>query len=166
MCYIAVTNEAAGRSFEIPEGVERIAGGAFSSCTELMKIKFPSTMKYDENQNFYEMLQSTNIEEIEIADGNIDFKVVDGGLLTGDGIRFLCYPRNYSIDTYCVPEGVEVIENSAFEFCEELRNVWIPSSVKAIEYTPFRSREVILHGTEGSYVIEWAKQNGYKLIKD
>ena len=79
-------------------------------------------------------------DEITVDADNSAYCSLDGVLFTKDMKQLICYPSGKRAETYMVPEGVEVIRTFAFECQQFLKNVYLPSSVKTIEWSA-RSEE-------------------------
>lgn len=58
--------------------------------------------------------------------------VIDGVTFSADGATLIAYPPDSPVESYAVPEGVEVIGEAAFCGAENLRHVTLPDSVHTI----------------------------------
>lgn len=103
------------------------------------------------------IINNSNLEVIEVAQGNTAFKVVDGTLLTIDGKELVCNPikngiqehikfddvskkeiKEYFDDEYVIPEGVEIIRDYAF-YHNQIKSVVFADSVESVgEYAFLR----------------------------
>ena len=103
------------------------------------------------------IINNSNLEVIEVAQGNTAFKVVNGSLLTMDGKELVCNPiknglqehikiddvskkeiKEYFDDEYIIPEGVEIIRDYAF-YHNQIKSVVFADSVEAVgEYAFLR----------------------------
>ena len=63
--------------------------------------------------------------------------VIDGVLFSKPDKRLIAYPRAKKDNTYTIPQGIEIIGNSAFSGCAFLTNVFISNSVTSIENYAF-----------------------------
>lgn len=65
------------------------------------------------------------------------FEVVDGVLFSKADKRLIAYPLMKEATAYTIPNGTEIIGESAFCFCENLSSITIPDSVKKIGDSAF-----------------------------
>ncbi len=120
-----------------------------NSLFSLKSIKLPSTVKivYDglENPLFDPFAHYT----IEFADGNLDFKTIDGIVYSSDMKRLLFVPENLKCDEFIVPDGIEDIGHV---FCSKcgIKRVIVPNTVKKIHKNGFRFSHIlsVLWGNE------------------
>ena len=96
------------------------------------------------------IINNSNLEVIEVAQGNTAFKVVNGSLLTMDGKELVCNPiknglqehikiddvskkeiKEYFDEEYVIPEGVEIIRDYAF-YHNQIKSVIFADSVERV----------------------------------
>lgn len=112
----------ASGSVEIPKTVEKIAARALRSVTKI-------TLHDDFTR--IEDIGSRKRQFITISQNHKTLQIVNDMLLSNDGkILFSC-PKN--VTNVVVPDGVEVIEESAFINCKSLQSVTLPNSVIEIK---------------------------------
>jgi uncharacterized repeat protein (TIGR02543 family) len=85
---VAYPAAKSGETYEIPEEVTTIRGGAF--------------------------IRAFNLESFTVASTSTDFKAVDGVLFTYDLFTLVAYPPAKSGNTYQVPASAKAIEDYAF----------------------------------------------------
>lgn len=166
-------------SVTIPEGVTNISSSAFSGCRDLPSVKLPDALVTVGSSAFagchslttitvpakVEDIDSgafancTNLKSIVVAEGNANFKAVDGVLFTNGGKKLKAYPAGkvggYTVpvrtekisgsafrgakglDAIVIPDTVEEIASRAFEKCSALTKVRLPSSLKLIDESTF-----------------------------
>jgi len=73
---------------------------------------------------------------INVDEDNKFYKSIDGVLFSKDGKRLIKYPSVREDKKYIIPEGVERIEERAFEY-SKLEEVVLPESLKVIEDMAF-----------------------------
>ena len=117
----------------IPNSVTTINDFAFSHCGSLKSVTIPdgvTVMGYDA---FHYCLGLT---DINIETNNPNYCSVEGVLFSKDKMTLILYPAGRR-GTYTIPNGVEVIGNSAFEWCSRLTSIVIPDSVTYIGWDAF-----------------------------
>ncbi|MDE6413429.1 MAG: leucine-rich repeat domain-containing protein [Eubacterium sp.] len=109
----------AGTSFTIPNSVTKIISCAFDSAYNLTNISIPNTI--------------TKIEDSAFS--NSGYYDNENNWLNG-----VLYLGNYLLEAdaaaelgaYSIKKGTTLIADNAFEYCDDLTSVTIPSSVKTI----------------------------------
>ena len=79
-------------------------------------------------EKIYRIEQSMEDVKNAVIDG-------DGVFYSKDGRRLLHAP--HELESYSIPEGVEVICSNAFYFCKQLRYLKIPKSLECVGWSPF-----------------------------
>jgi len=128
----------------IPEGVEEIAGGAFSGCRDLKSLRLPESIRRLGASSFdsCESLQSINlpaglesIGESCFADCFSLRSVAIPGKVSL--IEECTFSACENLESVTIPQGVVTIGSCAFEECEKLRSIMIPTTVRTIEVGAF-----------------------------
>ncbi len=144
---------------EIPEGVETIRAFAFSYCSELKQVYFPSTLK---TVAFNAFMRCDNLEFVSIPfDSKVTWlegpynimpkipKIVrrsntpspERELIIPEGVTTLETGHYYSADTLeeiQLPNTLKVIGILAFGHCTTLTHIEIPEGVTEIKDEAFR----------------------------
>jgi len=124
----------------IPEGVASIGIFAFEKCYRVRSITLPKSL---EKHGFsYYFCDCLNLTEILADEANPYFKSIDGVLFTKDGKTLLCYPQAKGT-RYEVPDGTEIIGESAFQYCKKLESVILPATLQKIEAWAFGGCEAL-----------------------
>jgi len=167
-----------GASYEIPDGVITVKSSAFSSIN-LTEITIPASVASVESGAFS---SCNRLCSFTVDSENVSFCDVDGVLFSKDKTRLIAYPAARTETNYVIPQGVTVIEASAFHGCSSLQcvtipqgvtslgnllfigcsnltDVFIPTSVTSIGLQAFFGCEVTIHGYTGSYAETFAKEN-------
>lgn len=141
--------------YEIPEGVETIAGDAFYKCNVIRKLIFPNSMrKLEAGALDY----AENLSEIVMNDGLIDAN--DG--FAGTDIRTLQFPESVTeagafIDTklryVAIPEAYTGVVD--FAFSHNLVSIYLPKGVsefacQAFDYT-YKLTDIYYAGTQEEF---------------
>ena len=110
------------KELSIPASVKTIHKEAFYDCGELTSVEIPAGVTTIEPGAF---LGCPEIERIHVSEDNPVYKSEANCCLTRDG-KTLIFGCKYSI----IPDTVETIARSAFQWCEALSAINIPASVK------------------------------------
>ena len=80
---------------------------------------------------------SESLSNITVSSENEDYLTAGGVLFTKDMNTLVIYPVNKSDAVYTVPDGVKVIGNDAFSFCNKLEKVTLTDSIVEIGQSAF-----------------------------
>ncbi len=125
-------------SITIPSKVTSIGASAFQACTSLAKAYLPANLTSIGDSAFK---QCTSLADIDIPDN-----VTTMGKGVFNGCRFTSTVQNnrffvslprLTTGNYVIKDGIETIVDRAFQDCESLTSVTIPSSVKEIRDAAF-----------------------------
>ena len=118
--------------FKMPSNVRRIGDCAFSDCESLERFYFPAAL---EVVGYNAFAGCCSLREIEIADDNPVFSVLNGNVVSKDGAKLvLASCRGESI---LIPDGIAEIGVCAFSHQISVKEVHIPSSVTNISEWAF-----------------------------
>ena len=144
-------------SIVISKGVTTIGNYAFYNCTSLTSIDLPDSLTTIGDVVFYKCTSLTSIElpdslttigvsafsyctsltSITVAEGNENYKSIDGNLYSKDGKTLIRYAIGKTDTTFTVPEGVTTIGEHAFYKCTSLTSIELPDSLTTIGYEAF-----------------------------
>lgn len=119
----------------LPASLRRIGPWAFSGCRGLRRIAIPADVEAVSDDRTF--MGCSSLAEIAVAEGNGEYRAVDGVLLSADGRRLVAYPPGRAAARYDVPEGVEAIPAHLFVDCPNLAEVSIPPSVRTVGHHAF-----------------------------
>ncbi len=120
-------------SIKIEEGnLKEISTMAINTCYKLERIELPSNIT---SIGFF--FDCTALKEIIVSENNENLCTADGVVLSKDKTKIVLYPRGSEETSYTVPEGVEVIGENSFYGAKNLKSVYLPGSIKAIEFCSF-----------------------------
>ena len=114
------------KSMTIPEGVTEIGVGAFGGCRELDSVTIPASVT---NIEWLAFSGCEALTQINIAEGNQWFSLVDGVLCTKDQTELVMCPNGLSSVT--IQPSVKNIRGDAFRGCAKLTAVTVPASVES-----------------------------------
>lgn len=123
----------------IPYGVRNIGTRAFYNCTSLEAIEIPSSVT-SISSSFVRGCKS--LVSIEVHEDNAEYKSVNGDLYSKDGKTLVQYAIGKNQFSFAISTEVTKIENYAFYGSENLKNVYIPSSVETIGLSSFRTSKI------------------------
>lgn len=78
-----------------------------------------------------------SVEEIVVSDNNTNYMSEEGLVYSKDGMNLIVCPKAITGDVE-VKDGVQQISSYAFQNCENIKSITIPSSVNYIEYGAFQ----------------------------
>lgn len=116
-----------------------IREGALIS-SEIISITIPESVVSLVNvfrAPFHMAYGGRNVSRIDVAEGNMHYKSIDGSLYTKDGKELLKYAGGKTATEFSIPDCVESIGGAAFVYCSNLISVIIPDSVRSISYDAF-----------------------------
>jgi len=112
---------------DLPDGIEFLGETCFSGCP-ITELHIGAGVREMEGNPF----SGTPARKIIVSPENKHFRVIDRSLCTADGKELIMYPRYIISETYTVPHSVEVIGCKAFAFCDNLKNIILPTGIKTI----------------------------------
>ena len=147
----------------IPDTVRVIAAGSFDSCNWLSRITIPPSVEIIGKGAF---ITYGSLRTIKVDKRNPYFS--DGGkgiLFNKDGTILIQVPHSYTTGEYTVPDGVQVIGESAFKGLF-VKTLIIPASVHTIRNCAFENTskltEVKIYGQNVSLGTELFRANTKK----
>ncbi|MBO5857717.1 MAG: leucine-rich repeat domain-containing protein, partial [Clostridia bacterium] len=112
----------------IKEGTKYLAESLFAYTETIENVKIPASV-INVNKGFggYD-----DINAVNVAEGNPYFSTVDGVLFDKLKKELLFCPGGKKANVYTVPDGVEVIGDSAFYYCPSIGKIILPTTLKTI----------------------------------
>lgn len=120
-------------SVVISENVEKIGSSAFYKCDNLVSVTLPSTLKELGEDVFY---SCEKLKKFIMEDNDI-FYVKEDILFNKPEKKLVKVPDALKLSSYTVPEGIEIIGNSAFDYCDSITEVILPDTVTTLENDAF-----------------------------
>lgn len=178
------------KSFNIPQGIERIGMGAFGECSNLSKVTIPEGVTHILQEAFVECHNLENInfpssiqylKEGAFAETGLKHVVLPDHVQLsryvfeeckqletikfGNGITRIrpgCFAKCESLRSVMLNSDLERIGEHAFKECYSLTEIYIPESVTSIKPSSFYGIEndITIICTENSTAHEYALLNG------
>ena len=123
----------------IPDTIEEkpvtiLAENCFYYCRGISSIYIPKGITSIERNA---LKKCYGLRDIKVSEENPNFKSIDGNLYSKDGKKLIQYSIYKNEKSVTIPEGTEVICDSAFDYAYPMENIIMPDSVKTIEYNAF-----------------------------
>lgn len=113
----------------LPRSLDTIGSVAFRGCTGLKKMVIPKGVRKIMGGLF---VGCTSLTEVKVEEGNSNYQVSDGVLMSTDGQTLVYYPMWKEQKEYAVPSSVRILESAAFDGCKHLEKVSLPDGVTTI----------------------------------
>ena len=126
ICYPA---GKAGDSFAVPDGILVIGDDAFFSCEALISVTLPDSLTSIGGNPFS---SCSSLAKIDVSPDNPVFAQTDGVLYEKATKTLICYPAGKAGDSFAVPDGILVIGDDAFSFCNSLTSITLPDGLASI----------------------------------
>ncbi len=120
----------------VSEGITTLWNNAIRNCGRLSEINLPSTLTEIGLGNFG---WCKNLMSLNFPNGNSNFWSDGLVLYTADRKTLIRVPSSIYRAPFIVPEGVEIIGNFAFDACELISSIILPSTLKTIKDAAFQS---------------------------
>jgi len=120
----------------------KVTGSSFTIPAGVKKIGYAHTI-YD--------FATDNFVEFTVAEGNENYKAVDGILYSMDGTEMLAVPRNKPFENgvYEIPEGVTFLGELSFSRNYNIHTLVLPDSY-VLRYVPVHDEEYIVFKDTGN----------------
>lgn len=79
----------------------------------------------------------SGFNKIEVDKNNLNYTSINGVLFSKDKTVLLTYPKENSATSYIIPDGVKIIESTAFMGTSNLNSIVIPNGVTTIKENAF-----------------------------
>ena len=137
------------KTITFSEGIKALSNETMYHCDNLETINIPSTMdwtvpRYNSDAITYTMygvgpIVCKKMKTINLAENNPYMKLVDGILYSADMEVLIYCPPQYQKSVITIPNGVKEITGSAFEECENIKEVKLPGTLLYIGYWAFNN---------------------------
>lgn len=136
--------------------VENLKHFAFNDCA-LTKVELGKELQFIDESTFEDCYKLT---EISISKENPLYQSIDGNVYSKDGTILIAYAYGQS-SSFVVPDGVTTIEQNVFYYCDTLKKLTLPSSLKVMNYYCIEGcrnlKEIVYKGS----LAEWEKVEKY-----
>ena len=137
-------------TYEIPEGIEKIQGGAFQGAKAMKELIMPDSLKEIGDSAFS---SSSGLANIRFSP---NLTLID---------RYAFYYCQ-GLKSVTVPDGVTCIHGCTFSGCKNLEEVILPASVTEIAPSAFEDcKKLTVKAPAGSYAQRFCKENGIKFAE-
>ena len=131
-------------TYEIPEGIEKIHGGAFQDSSAMKELIMPDSVKEIGDSAFS---SSSGLANVRLS----------RNLASIDGYAFY---NCRALKSVTIPEGVTCISFSTFGSCTNLEEVILPASVTEIAPSAFMGcKKLTVKAPAGSYAEKFCREN-------
>ncbi len=120
--------------YSINAGTVTIADRAFYACGSLTSVTIPDSVTSIGDSAFY---NCGSLKSITVDEHNKNYSSQDGVLFNKEKTELIQYPIGNERTSYGIPNGVAIIGDEAFSYCNGLTDVTIPESVTSIGYGAF-----------------------------
>lgn len=118
----------------IPDSITSIGNQAFVNCRKLKSIEFSKNLRTI-GENI--LLNCMELEEIIVDAENPDYSSQDGNLYNKHKTTLLQYAVGKTNTYFTIPNSVETIGSSAFQYGSNIKSITIPDSVTSIGSSAF-----------------------------
>lgn len=147
----------------IENGVQSLGENCFRRCDNIKTVNVPASVSHIGKNCFsqggefsFAGYSAGSLESITVDPANSNYTSVDGILYDKAMTHLMQAPYNLKGEL-TIPEGVEVVDENAINYCFELTKVTMPASLKTIEYVNFNNcmklNDIAFLGTE---IPEWS----------
>jgi 5-bromo-4-chloroindolyl phosphate hydrolysis protein len=138
-----------GSDYAVPASVTKIGWGAFNMCEGLTRLTIPASVLETCKETF-----DGCPAFISVHPDNPAYSSEDGILFNKDKTELLHFPGSWQGD-YVIPASVKKFRSVVFSSCKGLTSVYIPTSVKKIDYDELNLRtvrySVLVENEHGSF---------------
>lgn len=103
---------------------------------DIIEICIPNTVTYINHNSF---AAKNNLENIIVAEENLNYKSIDGNLYSKDGSTLIYYAPGKKEQTFITPSCVKIIAKSSFSSSKYLKRVILTDNVIKIESSAFNN---------------------------
>lgn len=142
-------------TFSVPASTKTIEPYAFRNCDKLIEVRIPESVTVmggklkneiaGMNEARVGMFEDcAHLQKITVDSRNVNFSSKDGVLMSKDGKIIYEAPQGLAVNgSYTIPEGVEVIECSAFAGNWTISTLTFPSTIKLINQHAFQRTKMV-----------------------
>lgn len=117
------------KSISIPNSVNSLGFYAFLGCSQLVSLDIPGSVNSIKWSTF---ASCDNMEVINVSSSNMNYSSEDGVLFDKSRTTLFYYPPEKKESLYTIPASVKIIEDFAFDECNNLNSIIIQDGVENI----------------------------------
>ena len=156
----AFSNCKALSSITISDTVTSLGANAFEGCTSLVSVSIPKNVT-DIGEGIFQ--KCTSLTTITVDESSESFANIEGALYSKDGTKLYQYPIGLKPTMYQGPDGLTAIGAYAFDGCELLTQITIPSTVTTVGEKAFNDCPVE-NATVPTVVIGYLSKDVLKIV--
>ena len=145
------------------DGLQTIDYSAFWGCSALESISIPSSVTTIGN---YAFSSCKSLKSISVASSNTKYSSQSGILYDKAKTKILICPPAISLTSVSLPQTVKSIPSDAFDDCENIEKIIIPSSVSEIEKYTFDNLTSLNAITVASGNANYSSDDGVLFTKE
>lgn len=125
------------KKLTIPDSVTHIGKEAFGFCENLKEVSIGANVQYPGYDPFSGECDNPfgacdKLTTIKVSKKNPYLTVMEGCLVDLSDMRLIAYPAGKKGSSFTVPEGIKIIGESAFLWCDKLEKITFPDSVEKV----------------------------------
>ena len=138
----------------LPDGLEIIGADAFSGCYRMQTLRIPDSVVSMADNPFS---GCEVLKKLIISDNHPFLELIDHVLFSKPDHRLIHYPQWLNQQSYTVPAGTRIIDETAFFDCDKLQVIILPEGLEAIGKQAFAYCDALTHITlpHSLKTIEW-----------
>ena len=121
-------------SVTISDSVTTVCDGAFSGCKSLTGVTVPDSVT---SMGINPFSYCEKLTSLQVSPNHPVFASIDNVLFDMVASKLICYPKGKIEDSYAIPQGIQVIGDHAFSYCDRLTSITISDSVTTIGESAF-----------------------------
>lgn len=118
----------------VADGTTEIAEKAYAKSFEMTSLSIPASVN---TINRHAIDHCFKLTAVNVAEGNPNYKSIDGVVYTKDGKTLVLCPPG-KVGEFVIPEEATMIAPSAFSTCKKITSIVLPEGVEVIPEEAFQ----------------------------